>query len=120
MLIILFFQAFVFVYLSSVFEKYPLVIIVVTPAKKEVHTAKGTPILVLSPVKDGAVVTVTPVKPTSVSETVRCIFCSKNLSVLFEMSLSILSDFSKSSFSVFYYISLIPPSFVFLTVLGLP
>ena len=64
------FQASVFVYLSSVFEKYPLVIIVITPVKKEVHTAKRTPILVLSPVKDSDVTVVTPVTPTPVSEIV--------------------------------------------------
>ena len=69
-MLIKFFQASVFVCLSLVFEKYPLVIIVVTPAKKEVHTAKGTPILVLSPVKDSGVTVVTPVTPIPVSEIV--------------------------------------------------
>ena len=34
-----------------------LVIDVVTPGKKEVHSAKGTPLLVLSPVKDNDVTT---------------------------------------------------------------
>ena len=43
-----------------VFEKYSLVIIVVAPVRKEVHTAKGTPILVLSPVKDSDVAVVNP------------------------------------------------------------
>ena len=59
-MLIIFFQASVFVYLSSVFEKYPLVINVVTPVKKEVYTAERTPILVLSPVKDSDVTVVTP------------------------------------------------------------
>ena len=67
-MLIIFIQASVFVYLSLVFEKDPLVLIVVTPAKKEVHTAKGTPILVLPPVKDSGVTVVTPVTPTPVSE----------------------------------------------------
>ena len=69
-MMIIFIQASVFVYLSLVFEKDLLVIIVVTPVKKEVHTAKGTPILVLSPVKDSGVAVVTPVTPTPVSESV--------------------------------------------------
>ena len=63
-------QTCVFVYRSLVFEKYPLVIIVVTPAKKELDTAKGTPILVLYPVKDSGVTVVSPVTPTPVSEIV--------------------------------------------------
>ena len=69
-MLIIFIQASVIVYLSMVSEKYPLVLIVVTQAKKEVHTAKGTPILVLSPVKDSGVTSVTPVTPTPVSEIV--------------------------------------------------
>ena len=69
-MLITFIQDSVFVYQSLVFQKDPLVIIVVTPAKKEVHTAKGTPILVLSPVKDSGVTVVTPVTPTPVSEIV--------------------------------------------------
>ena len=52
-----------------------MVIIVVTPVKKEVHTAIGTPILaLLSPVKDSGVTVVTPVTPTPVSETVGQVF----------------------------------------------
>ena len=55
-----------------------MVIIVVTPVKKEVHTAKGTPILVLlSPVKDSDVTVVTPVTPTPVSESVGQVFLFK-------------------------------------------
>ena len=73
-MLIIFIQASVFVYLSLVFENYPLVVIVVTPAKKEVHTAKGTPILVPSPVKDSGVTVVTPVTPTPVSEIVGLLF----------------------------------------------
>ena len=69
-MLIKFIQASFFVYLSLVFEKYPLVIIVVTPAKKELHTAKETPILVLSPVKVSGVTVVTPVTPTPLSENV--------------------------------------------------
>ena len=70
-MLIIFIQASVFVYLCLVFEKDPMVITVVTPAKKEVHTAKGTPILVLlPPVIDNGVTVVTPVKPTPVSEIV--------------------------------------------------
>ena len=67
-MLIIFIQASNFVYLRLVFEKDPLVIIVVTPAKKDVHTVKGTPILVLSPVKNSGVTVVTPVTPTLVSE----------------------------------------------------
>ena len=69
-MMIIIIQASVFVNLSKVFEKYPMVIIVITPVKKEEHTAKKTPILVLSPVKDSDVTVVTPVTPTPVSEIV--------------------------------------------------
>ena len=76
-MLIVFIQASVFVYLNLVFEKDPLVINVVTPAKKEVHTAKGTPILVLYPVKVSGVTVVTPVTPTPVSEIVGQVFLFK-------------------------------------------
>ena len=76
-MLIIFFQASVFVYLILVFEKYPLVVIVVTPAKKQVHTAKGTPILAPSPVKYSGVTVVTPVTPTPVSEFVGLVLLFK-------------------------------------------
>ena len=69
-MLVIFIQASVFVNLSLVFEKNPLVINAVTPVKKEVHTAKGTPILVLPPVEDSDVKVVTPVTPTPVCEIV--------------------------------------------------
>ena len=69
-LLIPFIQASAFVNLCLVFEKYPLVNNIVTPAKKEVHTAKGIPILVLPPVKNSEVTVVTPVTPSPVSEIV--------------------------------------------------